>query len=86
MQHAYKHTHDVTLVCGATNKTWRPMETYGDKSTNPRQDSFAKQKWDVAGMIGYLLQALFNAGLAPYFTLLSWFWQARQTKTTLEHL
>ena len=77
MQHAYKHTHDVTLVCGATNKTWRPMETYGDlwrpmetygdKSTNPRQDSFAKQKWDVAGMIGYLLQALFNAGLAPYF-------------------
>ena len=28
--HAYKHTHDVTLVCGATNKTWRPMETYGD--------------------------------------------------------
>ena len=52
--YAYKHTHDVTLVRGATNKTWRPMETYGDlwrpmetygdKSTNPRQDSFAKQK------------------------------------------
>ena len=38
--YAYKHTHDVTLVCGAANKTWRPMETYGDlwrpMETNPQ--------------------------------------------------
>ena len=45
MQHAYKHTHDVTLVCGATNKQnmetyGKPMETYGDlwrpMETNPQ--------------------------------------------------
>ena len=74
--YAYKHTHDVTLVCGATNKTWRPMETYGDlwrpmetygdKSTARQlRRTEVRRRWD--DLLFASSSFNFNAGLAPYF-------------------